>query len=201
MNHKLTWYNNIMKKLILASNSPTRKKILSETGISFEIIPSDYEEDMSLVLSPQELAMHLSRGKAESIANTDIQGVIIGADTFVVYKDEVLGKPCTADRAKEMLNMLSGKKHIVITGFTIIDKEKNKIVSKVVETGVYFRNLSDNEIDEYIVTGEPLNKAGAYGILENGWKFIEKIEGSKSNIAGLPIEEVTEVLKNFEVLI
>jgi len=156
---------------------------------------------MSLPLSPHELAKHLSRGKAESVANVNVIGVVIGADTFVVYEDKILGKPHTADRAKEMLNMLSGKKHLVITGFTIIDKEKNKIISRVVETNVFFRNLSSKEIDDYIATGEPLNKAGSYGILENGWKFIEKIEGSKSNIAGLPIEEVMESLKDFEIII
>jgi septum formation protein len=189
------------KKVILASSSPTRKIILSEAGLSFEIIPSDYEEDMSLPLSPYELAKHLSRGKAESVANVNIIGVVIGADTFVVYEDKILGKPYTADRAKEMLNMLSGKKHLVITGFTIIDKEKDKTISRVVETNVFFRNLSSKEIDEYVATGEPLNKAGSYGILENGWKFIEKIEGSKSNIAGLPIEEVMESLKDFEIII
>jgi septum formation protein len=188
-----------MKKLILASGSPTRKKLFTEAGLIFEIDASNYEEDMSLLLSPQELAKHLSRGKAEDVASRHEQAVVVGADTFVVYDDKILGKPHTPDRAREMLKMLSGKQHLVITGFTIIDVEQKSDTSVAVETKVFFRDLSDTEIDDYIATGEPLNKAGSYGILENGWKFVENIIGSKSNIAGLPMDEVIESLKSFNI--
>ena len=188
-----------MKKLILASSSITRKQLLTEAGLVFEIDASSYEEDMSLKLSPGELAMHLSLGKVEEIAKKHERAVVIGADTFVAYQGQLLGKPHTRDKAKEMLKMLSGNQHVVITGFTIIDTEHNKKYSSAVETKVFFRDLSEKEIDDYIATGEPLNKAGSYGVLENGWKFIEKIVGSRSNIAGFPMDEVVEALKDFDI--
>jgi len=188
-----------MKKLILASGSPTRRKLFTEVGLTFEIDPSNYEEDMSLSLSPKELAKHLSKGKADAVAKKHQQAVVVGADTFIVFQDKILGKPHTAERAKEMLKMLSGKKHLVITGFTIVDLENNKTISGAVETEVFFRDITDKEIDDYVATGEPLEKAGSYGILEGGGKFVKEIFGSKSNIAGLPMEAVMEELTNFNI--
>lgn len=188
-----------MKKLVLASNSPTRKKLLTDAGLIFEIDPSNYEEDMTLPMSPKELVAHLSRGKAKDVAQRHKKVVILGADTIIVYKDKILGKPYTPERAKEMLKMLSGKQHSAITGFTVIDTENNKTISKAIETKVFFRDLTDKEIDDYIATEEPLNKAGSYAILELGKKLIKKIEGSESNVAGLPMEEVIETLKDFGV--
>lgn len=186
-----------MKKLVLASSSFTRKNLLTEAGFTFEIDPSSYEEDMTLPMSPQELVMHLSKGKAEDVAKRHKASIILGADTIIVYQDKLLGKPHTPEKAKEMLKMLSGKAHSALTGFTIIDTESNNVFSKSVETKVFFRELTDKEIDDYIATGEPLNKAGAYAILEKGGNFVEKIEGSKSNIAGLPMEEFLKTSKNF----
>lgn len=190
-----------MKKLILASTSLTRKKLLVEAGLVFEIVSSNYEEDMSIPLSPKKLAMHLSEGKAEAVADRHKDAVIIGADTFIVYKDKILGKPHTGDKAKEMLKMLSGKQHSAITGFTVIDSGNNKSVSRVIETKVFFKKLSDKEVNDYVATGEPLNKAGAYAILEKGKNLVEKIDGSESNVAGLPMQELLETLKEFEVKI
>ena len=123
-----------MRKIILASGSPTRKAMFAEAGLNFEVCPSSYEEDMFLKLSPKELAKSLSRGKAEAVANKYAQGIIVGADTFVIFQNQILGKPHTPYRAKEMLKMLSGNQHSVITGFTVIDVEYNKIVSRAVET-------------------------------------------------------------------
>lgn len=188
-------------KLILASTSPTRKKLLSEAGFNFEISPSNYEEDMTLPLSPKELAMHLSKEKAEAVVNGYEERVILGADTFIVYQDKILGKPHTPERAKEMLKMLSGKQHSVITGFTVINTKDKNTISKAVETKVFFKNLTDKKIDDYIATGEPLNKAGSYAILELGGELVERIEGSKSNVAGLPMEEVVETLKQFDIIL
>jgi len=190
-----------MRKIILASGSPTRKKILAKAGLVFEINPSSYQEDMSLQLPPKELAKQLSMGKAEAVASKYKQGVVIGADTFVVYQNQILGKPHTPDRAKKMLRMLSGKQHLVITGFTVIDVEYNKTVSRAVETKVFFNNLTDKEINDYVATGEPLEKAGSYGILEHAGKFIKEIIGSKTNIAGLPIEELMETLREFNAIV
>ena len=191
----------IMKKIILASASPTRKKLLEEAGLIFETTSSNYEEDMSLPLPPKELAMHLSRGKAKALADKNKEAIIIGADTFIVYKDKILGKPHTREKAKEMLKMLSGKEHSAITGFTVIDSGNNKSVSRAIETKVFFKNLDGEEIDDYVATGESLNKVGAYAILELGRQLVKKIEGSESNVAGLPMEEVMETLKEFGVQI
>ncbi|MBI2627484.1 septum formation inhibitor Maf [Candidatus Nomurabacteria bacterium] len=185
-----------MKKLILASSSSTRKNLLTEAGLNFEIDPSSYEEDITLLMSPKELVAHLSYGKAKDVASRHQEAIVLGADTIIVYQDKILGKPHTSERAKEMLKMLSGRAHLVVTGFTIIDTKNNHSISKVVETEVFFKNLTDREIDNYVATGEPLNKAGAYAILENGGKFVKKIEGSRTNVSGLPMEELMNVLKN-----
>jgi septum formation protein len=190
-----------MKKLILASASPTRKKLLSAAGFIFETMESGYDEDMSLPLVPAELAMHLSRGKAEAAAKKcGGPSIVLSADTIIVYGSKILGKPHTPDKAKEMLQMLSGKQHSAITGFTIIDTRDNKIISRAIETKVTFKDLSGEEIADYIKTGEPLDKAGAYAILELGGKFVTTIEGSKTNVAGLPMSEVAETLKGFGIL-
>lgn len=186
-----------MKKIILASSSPTRKLLLTEAGLDLIVDPSNYEEDMTLPMPPKELVVHLSKGKAEDVAKKYKNELVIGADTIIVYQNHLLGKPITSERAKEMLKMLSGTEHSAITGFTIIDTGSKKSISKVVESKVFFKNLTNEEIEGYISTGEPLNKAGAYAILEGGANLIRKIEGSKSNIAGLPMEEFLETLKNF----
>jgi septum formation protein len=185
-----------MKKLVLASSSVTRKNLLTEAGLNFEIDPSHYEEDMTLPISPKELVIYLSYGKAKDVASRHKEAMVLGADTIIVYQDKILGKPHTPEKAKEMLNMLNGKMHLAVTGFTVIDTENNRTISKAVETKVFFKNLTDKNIEDYIATGEPLNKAGAYAILENGGKLIAKIEGSKTNVAGLPIEELIAVLRN-----
>ena len=186
-----------MKRIILASSSPNRKKILTDVGIDFEIDPSNYEEDMTLPMYPHDLVMHLSHGKAADVAARHTGGLILGADSIVVYGDQRLGKPYTSERAIEMLKMLSGKQHQVVTGFTLIDLDNDKTISKAVSTEVFFKDLSDQEIEEYVATGEPLEKAGAYAIQQNGKKFVDKIEGSETNIAGLPVEELMKTLKEF----
>lgn len=186
-----------MKKIILASGSPNRKKILMDAGIDFEVDPSNYEEDMTLPMNPHDLVIHLSHGKASDVATRHKSGLVLGADSIIVYEDKRLGKPHTPERAVEMLKMLSGKEHEALTGFTIIDTENGKTISKAVATKVLFKDLSDQEIKEYVATGEPLERAGAYAIQLGGKKFVDKIEGSKTNVAGLPIEELLEILKEF----
>lgn len=186
-----------MKKLILASSSYTRKNILTEAGIDLEIDPSNYEEDHSLDLTPAELVIHLSREKGEDVAKRHPNSLILSADTMVFFQDHRLGKPHTPERAKEMLCMLGGKMHSIMTGFTLINTGNGKTISKAVETKVFFRDLSDKEIDDYIATGEPLQAAGAYRILEQGARLVDHIEGSKTNVAGLPMDEVRESLKEF----
>lgn len=188
-----------MKTIILASQSPRRKDLLKQIGLEFEIDPSNYEEDMSLKMEPSKLAEFLSLGKAKDVAQRHKDSIIISADTIVAIDGEIFGKPKTPERAKYMLQKLSGKAHSVITGFTIIDTETQKQILKSVETKVYFKNLSEQEMDAYIASGEPLDKGGGYAIQGMAALFVEKIEGDYFNIVGLPILALTTELKNFSV--
>ena len=188
-----------MKQVILASTSPRRKEILSKTKLAFTTEESDYEEDMSLDLPPEELAKTLSSGKAEAVAKRHDDAIIIGADTFIAFEGKVLGKPNTPEKAKEMLESLSGKSHSVFTGFTIIDCANQKKVSKAIETKVYFKNLSDKEIQDYVDSGEPINRSGAYAIQELGALLVEKIEGDFFNVMGLPLSALSDTLLEFDV--
>ena len=188
-----------MKKIILASSSPRRKNLLLQIGLKFEVDPSSYEEDMSLKMEAKELAEFLSLGKAKDVAQRHKDSIIIAADTFIVFEKELLGKPKTKEKAKAMLQKLSGKAHSVITGFTIIDTKTRKQISKSVETKVYFKRIPEQEIDTYVASGEPLEFAGAYAIQHFGGLFVEKIEGDYFNIVGLPILPLVTELKNFSV--
>lgn len=190
-----------MKKIILASSSPRRKQLLEQIGLRFEIEASNYEEDMTLKMEPSKLAEFLSLGKAKDVAQKHKDSIIISADTIVAIDGEIFGKPKTPERAKYMLQKLSGKAHSVITGFTIIDTGTNKQITKSVETKVYFKNLSEKEIDAYIATSEPLDKGGGYAIQGKAGLFVEKIEGDYFNIVGLPILSLAEELKNFGIKI
>lgn len=189
-----------MKKIILASASPERKKLLEDAGLVFEVIPSNYEEDMTLDMEPKELAIFLSRGKGEDVANKTDNAIVIAADTFVSFHNQLIGKPHTEERAFATLKTLSGNTHSVITGFTIIDIKENKIVSKVVETKVSFRELSNEMINDYIKEGRPLKFAGAYTLGDIFDKFVEKIEGDYDNVIGLPVNAVMETLKEFNIM-
>jgi septum formation protein len=188
-----------MKKIILASASPRRKEILRITGLKFAVCKSDYEENLNLSLRPRELARFLSRKKAESVSHKYKNAIIIAADTFIVLKNRLLGKPHREKEAAKMLRMLNGKSHSVITGFTIMDTGCNKIVSRSVETKVYFKKLSGEDINEYVRSKEPLDKAGAYAVQGLGAVFIDKIDGDFFNIMGLPLSALTDNLKKFGV--
>lgn len=190
-----------MKKIVLASSSPRRKTLLAQIGLKFEIDPSNYEEDMTLDMKPVKLAEFLSLGKAEDVAKRHKNAVVISADTIVALDNEVFGKPHTPEKAKYMLQKMSGRAHSVITGFTIIDTETGKKISKSIETKVYFKKLSKEEIDAYIATGEPLDKGGGYAIQGLAALFVEKIEGDYFNVVGLPILAVTEEFKAFGIKI
>ncbi|HDH34303.1 MAG TPA: septum formation inhibitor Maf [Nitrospirae bacterium] len=190
-----------MKKIILASASPRRREILGTTGLKFDICVSDYEEDLSLKKEPRALARFLSHKKAEEVAHKYKNAIIIAADTFIVFKDKLLGKPHTVKEATRMLTMLNGKSHSVITGFTVLDTGSNKFISRSVETKVYFKKLAQKEIKAYVMTKEPLDKAGAYAIQGLAAVFVEKIEGDFLNVVGLPLAALAETLKKFGVSI
>ncbi len=188
-----------MKKIILASGSPRRKEILESVGLKFDICVSGYEEDLGMKKEPRALARFLSRKKAEEVAYKYKNAIIIAADTFIVFRDKLLGKPHTAKEATKMLTMLNGKAHSVITGFTVLDTGTRKRVSRSIETKVYFKKLTQKEIKAYVNTKEPLDKAGAYAIQGLGALFVEKIEGDFLNVVGLPLASLAETLKGFGV--
>lgn len=189
-----------MKKIILASTSPRRKELFTEAGFQFEAIPSDYEEDMTLPMPPKELIAHLAKGKARVVAEKHRDAVVIGADTFIVFGNQILGKPHTHKKAKETLQLLSGSKHVVMTGFSIMCMDEEKEESHVIETLVYFKSLTEKEIDDYVAIGESLDCAGSYAIQGIGKGLVDKIEGDYTNIVGFPVQNITDVLKGFEVM-
>lgn len=188
-----------MKKIILASASPRRKEILAKTGLRFSVDASNYEEDMGLPMAPHALARFLSAEKARAIARKHRNALVVAADTFIVFKGKLLGKPHTGDEALKMLRMLGGTAHSVITGFTILDTGSGRKVSDSVETKVYFKRMTLKEIEAYVRSGEPLDKAGAYAIQGLGAVIVKKIEGDYFNVMGLPLNALVESLKKFGV--
>lgn len=188
------------KKIILASTSPRRKALLEQIGLIFEIEPSNYEENADdHSLTSHELARKMSLGKAEAVAARHKNAIVIAADTFGVSDGRILGKPHTTDEARKILAAISGKRHSVITGFSIIDCDTGKTLSRSAETKVYLKCLSQTEIDTYVKSGEPMDKAGAYAIQGRGAVIVEKIEGDYYNVIGLPLNALAEALKEFGV--
>ena len=189
------------RRIILASASPRRREILGLTGLKFSVDVSEYEEDMELGLKPHQLARFLSSEKAKTIAAKYPNALVIAADTFIVFREKLLGKPHTEEEASRMLVLLNGRSHSVITGFTIIDTKTKKKLSRSVETKVYFRKMTEQEIESYVRTGEPLDKAGAYAIQGIGAVIVRKIEGDYLNVVGLPLNSLIEALKKFGVAV
>ena len=182
-------------KLILASGSPRRKEILSYLNIPFEVIISSFEEKIDEKKPLEEEIKRLSKGKASTVFKDNKDAIVIGADTIVTINNKVLGKPKDKEDAYQMLKLLSGNKHTVITGVTIISEENIDTFASV--SDVYFNKLTDKEINDYIATNESMDKAGAYAIQGIGSKFINKIDGDYYSIMGLPINEIYKRLKVF----
>lgn len=189
-----------MKKILLASGSPRRIDLLKRAGVSFTAEESGYEEDLGLQCPPKELAVELAKGKALKSAERHPDSVIVAADTVLILGPLALGKPHTPERAKEMLRMLSGMTHSVITGYVVLDAATKEERVGSVETIIHFKKMTDEEIDAYVATGEPLDKAGAYAIQGEGRKFIEKYEGDYESVVGLPVERILESLKSLGAL-
>jgi septum formation protein len=189
------------RTIILASGSPRRKELLSLIGLKFKVDVSDFEEDLGLRLKPRELAKYLSFEKARAVAHNYKNAVIIAADTFIVFRGKLLGKPHTEKEAMRMLTLLNGKSHSVITGYTVLDTNTGKKSSRSVETKVWFRNMAEDELRAYVRTGEPLDKAGAYAIQGIGSLIVKKIEGDYFNVIGLPVASLAATLKKFEITV
>lgn len=188
-----------MKTIYLASGSARRKQLLEQIGLEFKILVPDYEEDMGLQLSPTELVEHLSAGKAKAASKLVKSGLIIAADTIASLGRQILGKPRDEEHAEIMLGALSGKTIDTITGLTVIDAENWKQITRSVVTKVCFKELSEAEIDAYVRSGEALGKAGAFGIQGRGALLIDRIEGDYSNIVGLPLATLHEIMKEFGI--
>jgi septum formation protein len=186
-----------LKHLILASRSPRRRELLKLARLPFEVSVSTIEEKMEQGIEPGQLVESLAQMKAIDVARDHDDSVVLGADTVVVFRDRILGKPNSADNAREMLALLSGKTHQVYTGVTIIH---NKTVRTFHEsTNVTFWDLSAEEIDAYIQSGESFDKAGGYGIQGLGSLLVKEIYGDYFNVVGLPISRIVRELKRFGV--
>lgn len=185
-------------RLVLASGSPRRKELFSEMGIRYKSFPSAFDESTVQISDPGKGVCDLARGKAEAArdawAKTNQEPfVVLGADTLVVLDGQPMGKPKDEDDAFSMLRRLSGREHSVYTGVAILDGEDCETFYS--KTDVYFYDLSDEEIREYIATGEPMDKAGAYGIQGIGRLLVRKIDGDYYTVVGLPVAEVVRALK------
>ena len=185
--------------VILASNSPRRRELLEELGISFSVDPSDVDEGVLPGEAPEAYAARVALDKAQVAAGRARDGIVIAADTIVVIGDRILGKPTDARDAGQMLAALSGHEHRVITGLVVMDAASGRTSVRTSITKVWFRDLSDREITDYVATGEPLDKAGAYGIQGKGALLVERIEGCFSNVVGLPLSLLLEILQEFGI--
>lgn len=191
--------------LILASSSPRRADLLRERGYVFRVCPAGVEETLPSGMAAEEGVRLLALRKAAAGAGLwldsggDLDDVVLGADTLVILNRQSLGKPQDKEEAREMLRSLSGVRHKVCTGIALV-RPGGAQESGVVETAVTFRKLSAAEIDSYVASGEPLDKAGAYGIQGGARRFVERLEGSLTNVIGLPMEYLAERLKAWGVL-
>ena len=187
---------NAQKRLILASGSPRRRELLAKMGYEFEICAPDVDEHVSGHAS--DIVFTLAQRKAKAAAAHCASGVVIASDTLVSLDGAPLGKPEDADDARRMLRALSDREHEVFTGVCVLDVETGRSETRSVRTGVRFRPLSTEEIDAYIATGEPMDKAGAYAIQGGAGAFVEALDGEYDNVVGFPTEEVSEMLNHFE---
>ena len=181
-----------MSGLYLASQSPRRTELLTQVGIDHTVVSSSYEEPNEGHDSPIEMVKAQALGKARCAVGIPEGGIVLGADTIVVLDNEVLGKPQDEADARQMLERLSGRSHSVVTGVALLIKGDEVVFHN--ETKVYFKELAPFEIESYIASGEPMDKAGAYGIRGKGALWVEKIEGSYTNVVGLPVEHVYDEL-------
>ncbi|AKB19248.1 MULTISPECIES: Maf family nucleotide pyrophosphatase [unclassified Methanosarcina] len=189
-----------MRRIILASASPRRKELLKQLiGDNFVVYPSSYEELPQPGLSPAELLLKHSVEKARDVAKHFESGLVISADTSVLYNGKVLGKPGSHKNAEKMLEKLSGKKFRVVTGLTVLDLESGKEISESESTNVWLAELSKEQISAYVRTGEPLDKAGAFAAQGKGAVLVEKVEGDFFNAVGLPLFRLGKILERLEV--
>ncbi len=183
-------------RLILASASPRRAELLRQVGIPFKVVIPEISEQVEGQPAPEELVFILARKKAEAVAESLDRGLVLAADTIVYYQGLILGKPADADEAGRMLRLIGGDSHEVITALYLIDAATGRIESAISTTKVWMKELTEQEIAAYLATGEPYDKAGAYGIQGPAALFISRIEGCYSNVVGLPLSLLQGLLSN-----
>lgn len=196
-----------MKKIILASASPRRKELLTQIGFDFTVMPSDVEENPESTL-PQDVVIELSKQKARDVwgkigEDGQADALVLSADTVVAIDGEILGKPKDEEDAERMLGLLSGKEHQVYTGVTMVwisEEGKKEEYSFYVCTGVLMYRISKAEIAEYVRSGEPVDKAGAYGVQGKAAAFIKTVRGEYSNVVGLPVGRLYQEMKAWDLL-
>ena len=187
--------------LILASGSPRRRELVGDLGIPFQVVVSDIAESIAPDLSPEAQAISLAEQKARAVAYGVETGVVLGADTIVVLNGTLLGKPENDADAIDMLRLLSGRAHRVVTGIAVIDAASGSLRSSAVSSVVHFRTLIDDDIAAYVATGEPRDKAGAYAIQGLGATLVSDLEGCFSNVVGLPLCETGSLLRESGIVI
>jgi septum formation protein len=185
-----------LPRITLASSSPRRRQLLRQIGVEHDVIPPDTDESILPGEEPVALVRRLSLVKAQSVASTLSDGLVLGSDTIVVLEGEILNKPLDTAEAFAMLRRLSGRTHTVYTGYAVVDAASGRHINSYETADVTFRELDDEEIIDYIATGSPLDKAGAYGIQDDyGAVFIERICGDYYSVVGLPIARVYQALR------
>lgn len=186
-------------KIILASTSPRRLELLRGLGLKVKVVGSRVRESKFSIKNPEKLVNTLALTKAQEVASRIKDGLVIGADTIVVLRGKILGKPKDSREAKSMLRELSGKTHEVLTGLAVIDASSGKTMVDFVRTKVKFRKLTDEEIANYVAADKPFDKAGAYAIQEKAGLFVERIDGCYFNVVGLPLARLAEILRKFNI--
>lgn len=186
--------------IILASQSPRRQELLKLLGVEFTVQTADIDETMNPNLPPEQEVLRVSAEKARAVAaSCTEENLVIAADTIVVVDGEILGKPKDAADAMRMLGLLSGRQHEVMTGMTV--QKGNCVCSRVERTGITFRALTHREMENYVKTGEPMDKAGAYGIQGRASIFVEHLDGDYFCVMGLPVCALTQMLRDFDVAV
>ncbi|OGW45128.1 MAG: septum formation protein Maf [Nitrospirae bacterium GWC2_57_9] len=185
--------------IILASSSPRRREMLKQIGLRFTVDPADVDERVLPGEEPEAYAVRVAQDKARIAAGRVDRGIIIAADTIVVLDNMILGKPLDEADAERMLSLLSGRQHRVMTGLVLMNASTEKILADVVTTFVRFKPLAVHEIRAYALSGEPLDKAGAYGIQEKGALLVDGIEGDYFNVVGLPLCRLGQMLAELGV--
>ncbi len=187
-----------LPKIVLASSSPRRVKLLKQLGVPFEVVEpvGVHEEDDGV---PEEVVIRNAQAKADHVASKLDEGIVIGADTIVVLGDTIIGKAMTDQGATEMLTALQGRTHRVLTGLAVVDASSKRTETDVVETVVTFQPLTEDEVARYVASGEPLGKAGGYAVQSLGAVIVEEVHGCFYNVVGLPLYKLSMLLETFGV--